>query len=159
MVFFVFFLHQCSVPQSSAVIKQLKGNVNWDDGIENEMNLWVCVHVSEYFGAMCVCMGGAEAYPQTETDVTQWLWMPLFTFRNSLARFNHTSLLLPTRAPPTSGEISGAFSLSKRKHKRGKYQKSILSRTVSVIVKSTWIKTTLRFNTYFILLCTWLHKK
>lgn len=35
------------VPQSSAVITQLKGSVNWDDGIEKEMNLCVCVRVGE----------------------------------------------------------------------------------------------------------------
>lgn len=69
--FLLFFFHQCSVPQSSAVIKQLKGSVNWDDGIENELNLCVSVHVSEYFGAMCV-REKTEAYPQTETDVAQW---------------------------------------------------------------------------------------
>lgn len=37
------------VPQSSAVITQLKGSVNWDDGIEKEMNLCVSVRVGEYF--------------------------------------------------------------------------------------------------------------
>ncbi len=48
-----FFFCQLCVPQSSAVIKQLKGSVNWDDGIENEMNLCVSVRVGEYFGAVC----------------------------------------------------------------------------------------------------------
>lgn len=31
------------------MIKQLKGSVNWDDGMENEMNLCVSVRVGEYF--------------------------------------------------------------------------------------------------------------
>lgn len=43
------FFYQVCVPQSSAVIKQLKGSVNWDDGIEREMNFCVSVRVGEYF--------------------------------------------------------------------------------------------------------------
>lgn len=43
----VFFSSIICVPQSSAVITQLKGSVNWDDGIEKEMNLCVSVRVGE----------------------------------------------------------------------------------------------------------------
>lgn len=70
---YYYFFYQRCVPQPSAVIKQLKGSVNWDDGIESEMNLCVSVRVSEYFGAMCGKKKNAEADLQAETDATQWL--------------------------------------------------------------------------------------
>lgn len=93
---FFFFPYQHCIPQSSAVIKHLKGSVNWDDGIENDTE-YLSVRVGEYFGP-CVEKRKEEADLQTETDVTRWLWMPLFTFKNSLVHLSHTSLLLSTAA-------------------------------------------------------------
>lgn len=46
---FFFFPYQHCIPQSSAVIKHLKGSVNWDDGIENDTE-YLSVRVGEYFG-------------------------------------------------------------------------------------------------------------
>lgn len=62
------------------MIKQLKGSVNWDDGIENEMNLCVSVRVGEYFWGeegkgkkrKKKKKKPRQKNPQTETDATQW---------------------------------------------------------------------------------------
>lgn len=49
---FVVIVFQHCVPQSSSVIKQLRGSVNLDDRIENDTNLCASLRVAEGFGAM-----------------------------------------------------------------------------------------------------------
>lgn len=98
---------------------------------------WICVsvRVGEYFGAMCAKKGkDTEADLQTETDATQWSWMPLFTLRNNLIHLSHTSLLSPTGVVPASEEISSTTSLSRRTTKAGKTTRKVLKHISSRIV-------------------------
>lgn len=156
-----FFSYQHCIPQSSAVIKHLKESVNWDDGIENDTE-YLSVRVGEYFGP-CVEKRKEEADLQTETDVTRWLWMPLFTFKNSLVHLSHTSLRLSTAAMSVKGEISSQ-RWSKKGGKQPKKMFKHIPEWFSLYVTVKWTEITidsaisLPFSSLSILMCNITHQ-
>lgn len=104
------------VPQSSAVIKQLKGSVNWDDRIENDRSLYVSLRDGEYFGVVSGKRrrGRSADKGRCALMVCECI---VFAFSDSRVHLSHTSLHLVNEAPRPSGEIPCTASLSRRNTK------------------------------------------